>query len=148
MENRFTKCCFDFDVVGFHSVCDMQGCKGNHHPAFTVYYQKVNDEYCYCLNRKQLGQYWRCVVDNTNFLCPSRCERCKACKEMSHVFSELQDSYFFHPRTDLPNCFVDKPYQPVMWSVFNRPSSKKEFRIEIAKSIPHIGLVRDYGQTC
>ena len=69
---------------------------GNRDPAFAVFYQRANDEYCYCLNRKQLGQYWRCIVEDTNFLCSGRCERCKACKEMSHVFDELQDSYFLY----------------------------------------------------
>ena len=67
---------------------------------------------------------------------------------MSHAFVELQDSYFFIPNTKVTNKYEDKPYQPVMWHVYNRPSNKKEFRIEIAKSIPHIGLVLDYGQTC
>ena len=55
---------------------------------------------------------------------------------------------FFIPNTKVANNYEDKPYQPVMWRVYNRPSNKKEFRIEIAKSIPHIGLVLDYGQTC
>ena len=59
MENSFTKRCFDYEVVDVHSECDMQGCRGNDDPAFTVYHQKVNDEYCYGLNCKQLGQYWR-----------------------------------------------------------------------------------------
>ena len=122
--------------------------KGNHDPAFAVFYQRANNEYCYYLNRKQLGQYWRCIVEDTNFLCSSRCERCKACKEMSHVFVELQDSYFFIPNTKVANNYEDKPYQPVIWCVYNRPSNKKEFRIEIAKSIPDIGLVMDNGQTC
>ena len=45
MENRFTKCCFDFEVVGFHSECDQLNCKGND-PAFAVFYQRANDEYC------------------------------------------------------------------------------------------------------
>ena len=148
MENRFTKCCFDFEVVGCHSECNRSKCKRNHDPAFAVFYQRANNEYCYCLNCKQLGQYWRCILEDTNFLCSSRCERCKACKEMSHVFVELQDSYFFIPNTKVSNNYEDKPYQPVMWHVYNRPSNKKEFRIEIAKSIPHIGLVLDYGQTC
>ena len=69
---------------------------------------------------------------------------------MSEVFIELQDSYFFQPKTKPPNCFEDKPYQPVMWHLFNRSIDKnnKRFRIEIAKSIPHIGLVVDYGQIC
>ena len=67
---------------------------------------------------------------------------------MSHVFVELQDSYFFIPNIKVANNYEDKPYQPVMWYVYNRPSNKKEFRIEIAKSIPDIGLVMDNGQTC
>ena len=67
---------------------------------------------------------------------------------MSHVFTELQGSYFFHPRTVHPNSSEDKPYQPVLWRVFNRPINKKQFRIEVAKSISNIGLVQDYGQTC
>ena len=114
MENRFTKCSFDFEVVSFHSECDRSNCKGNQDPAFAVFYQRANNEYCYCLNRKQLGQYWRCIVEDTNFLCLSRCERCKACKEMSHVFVELQDSYFFIPNTKVANNYEDKPYQPVL----------------------------------
>ena len=60
---------------------------------------------------------------------------------MSHVFVELQDSYFFIPNTKVANNYEDKRYQPVMWHVYNRPSNTKEFRIEIAKSIPYIGLV-------
>ena len=67
---------------------------------------------------------------------------------MSHVFIELQDSYFVIPNTKVANNYEDKPYQTVMWLVYNRPSNKKESRIEIAKSIPHIDLVLDYGQTC
>ena len=130
MENRFTKCSFDFEVVSFHSECDRSSCKGNQDPAFAVFYQRANNEYCYCLNRKQLGQYWRCIVEDTNFLCLSRCERCKACKEMSHVFTELQDAYFCQPKTKPAKNYEDKSYQPVMWHVYNRPSNKKEFRME------------------
>ena len=43
---------------------------------------------------------------------------------MSHVFVELQDSYFFIPNTKVANDYEDKPYQPVMWRVYNRPSNK------------------------
>ena len=103
-----------FEVVGFDSECDQSNCKENHDPAFAVFCQRANDEYCYCLNRKQLGQYQRCIVEDTNFLCSSRCEQCKACKEMSHVFIELQDSYFVIPNTKVANNYEDKPYQTVM----------------------------------
>ena len=54
----------------------------------------------------------------------------------------------FTPNTKVVNNYEDKPDQPGMWHVHNRPSNKKEFRIEIAKSISHIGLVVDNGQTC
>ena len=77
MENRFTKCCFDFEVVGCHSECNRSKCKRNHDPAFAVFYQRANNEYCYCLNCKQLGQYWRCIVEDANYLCSSRCEDVK-----------------------------------------------------------------------
>ena len=114
MENCFTKCCFDFEVAGPHFECNQSNYRGNHDPVFAVFYQRVSDEYCYCLNRKQLGQYWRCIVKDTNCLCSSRCERCKACKEMYHVFVELQDSYFFITNTKVANNNEDKPYQPIM----------------------------------
>ena len=145
MKNCFTKCCFDYEVVGFHSECDIQGCKGNYDPAFTVYYQKVNDEYCYCLNRKQLGQYWRCVVENTNFLCPSRCERCKACKEMPHVFSKLQDSYIFFIQELSIQILLNISLINRCYGVF---LIDQVIRNNLSESIPNIGLVQDYGQIC
>ena len=62
MENLFLNCCFDFTLVGTRSDCDRRSCNGNHDPVFDLYYQRTNNEYCYCLNRNQLGQYWQCVV--------------------------------------------------------------------------------------
>ena len=109
MENRFIKFCFDFEVVGFHSERDRSNCVGNHDPGFAVFCQRANDEYCYCLSQKKLGQYWRCIVEDTNVLCSSRCERCKAFKELSHVFVELQDSSFFIPNSKVANNYEDKP---------------------------------------
>ena len=141
MENRFTKCCFDSEVVGFHFECDRLNCRGNR--AFTLYRQ--NNLYFYCLNRKQLGQYYRCIVEDCQWLCPGECKRCNVCKEMSEVFSDLQRAYFFQP-----NVSGDKPLQPVMWLIFNRNIDKnnRQFKTEIAKSIPHIGIVTNYGHTC
>ena len=77
-----------------------------------LFYHKVNNEYFYCVNREQLGQYWRCVVEDRDVFCRDRCDKCNICKEMS-VFSELQDSYFFYPRTDYANNQEDIPYQPI-----------------------------------
>ena len=53
----------------------------------------------------------------------------------------------FYPNTKVRTSFESKPYRPVKWRVY-RATNKKEFRIEIAKSIPHIGLFVNDGQTC
>ena len=95
MENRFLNCCFDFSLIGTHSECDRLSCEGNHNPVFNLYYHKVNKEWCYCLNRNQLDQYWQCVAKDRDTFCPGRCDRCGICKEMNDVFAELQDVYFF-----------------------------------------------------
>ena len=100
MTNRFEICCHDSLLIAIRSECDRLTCKGK----FTcnLFYHKVNNEYFYCVNREQLGQYWRCVVEDRDVFCPDRCDKCNICKEMS-VFSELQDSYFFYPRADYAN---------------------------------------------
>ena len=69
---------------------------------------------------------------------------------MSDVFNELQDSYFFYPKTIVANNQEEIPYQPVLWRVFNSVINKNnnKFRIEIRKSIPHRRLVLSYGKTC
>ena len=48
-----------------------------------------------CVNRQQLGVYWLCVTEDGDSFCLDRCDKCNICKEMSDVFAELQDSYFF-----------------------------------------------------
>ena len=93
-----------------------------------------------------MGQYWQCIVENSALLCPSKCEKCEVCKETSHIFTKLKDSCFFYPNTKVPASFESKPYQPVKLRIFTA-ANKKKFRIEIAKSIPHIGLVLNNGQT-
>ena len=91
---RFEKCCYDFDLVRKTSQCDRINCFANHDPQFSVYYHKNNNQSCFCLNRRQLGQYWRCIINDRDYFCPSSCEQCKVCKEVSHIFSELQNAYF------------------------------------------------------
>ena len=67
---------------------------------------------------------------------------------MSDVFTELQDSYFFYPKTSVANNHEEIPYQPVLRRVFTSVIDKnKKFRIEIGKSIPHCGLVLNHGKT-
>ena len=103
-------------------------CKRNFILMFDVYYHKVNNEYFYCLNWKQLGQYWQCLIKDRDTFCPERCEKCTICKEMTNVFTELQDSFFFYPKQSLANKVDLVPYQPVL-CVFNSVIDKKKKKI-------------------
>ena len=78
------------------------------------------------------------------------CGRCSICNKMSHIFAKLPDVYFFQPNVICRSASDEKPLQPVTWRIFNRNISKNNnsFDIEIAKSIPHIGIVTNYAKTC
>ena len=104
-------------MVGFRSECDRLSCEGNHDPVFDMHYQRTNNEYRYSMTRNQLGQYWQCVVKDRDTFCPSHCDSCTICKEMSDVYVELKDAYLFSPNT-VANNAEPKPYQPVLWRVF------------------------------
>ena len=134
MENGFEKCCFDYNFVGVTTQCDRLNCEVNHDPPFEIFFQKNNDEYCYCLGRNQLNQYWRFVTQNMKLLCPRDCRNCFACKEFLLIYTELQESYFFCANVSSSGHM--NPYQPVKWRIFTA-RNKKKFRIEIAKSIPN-----------
>ena len=88
-------------------------------------------------------------MEDRDTFCTDRYDKCKMCKEMSYVFAEFQDSYFFYPRTDAANNEEETPYQPILWRIFTSVIDKnnKRFRIEIGKSIPNRGLVLNYGKT-
>ena len=150
MENRFLNCCFNFQLVGPHFEWDRINCKGNHCPESPVYLEKSLGLHCYCFNRQQLGQYWRYIVEDCNFLCQSQCGHCSICNEMSHIFVKFHDVYFFQPNATCRSASDEKPLQPVMWRIFNRNISKNNnsFDIEIAKSIQHIGIATNYAKTC
>ena len=111
MENRYSNCFFNFEVVGLHSECDRLNCKGNHSPVFTIYREKPHGFDCYCFNRKQLGRYWRCIVEDCKFMCPSECEHCSIFRETSRIFVELQEACFFQPnlicRLHLKKCLCN-----------------------------------------
>ena len=124
MVNQFLTFCYDSVLIGTRSKRDRLQCQGNHNPVFNVFHHKVNNQYFYCLNRKQLGQYWRCVVEDRDYFCSSRCDRCSICKEMT-VFSELQGSWFFYPKTTVANNFDQIPYQSVLWCIFTSILDKK-----------------------
>ena len=101
------------------------------------------------MNRKQLGEYRRCVTEDGDSFCLDRCDKCNICKAISDVFAELQDSYFFYPNSHQANNQEEVPYQPILWKVFTSVIDKnnKKFRIEIGKSIPNLGLVLNHGKT-
>ena len=134
MKNRFLNCCFNFQLVGHHFECDRINCNGNHSPEFPIYRQKSLGLHCYCLNRQQLGQHWRGIVEDYNFSCQSQFGRCSICSEMSHIFVKLQDVYFFQPNVTC-SAYNEEPLQPVLWRIFNRNISENNncFNIEIAK---------------
>ena len=92
MENKFEKC---YDAIRSTTQCDRLNCEVNHNPAFDILFHKVNNQYCYCLYCQQLGQYWRCVVENHNLLYLRKRDKCNVCKEVSLIFTNLQESYFF-----------------------------------------------------
>ena len=144
MNYYFEKCCSNYELVSKSSQCNRITCQASHDPEFYVYFHKVNNESCYCLNRKQLRQYWCCIVQDREKLCPMSCSRCEICKEVSHIFSELKDAYFFTPKTEAIHN-TDIPFQPVLWRVF---SAKTEINIQIAKSKKSIGIITDYGEVC
>ena len=69
---------------------------------------------------------------------------------MNNVFVELQNSYFFCLKTTPGNNEELIPYQPILWHVFTNiiDKNKKQFYIQIAKSIPSYDLVSNYGKIC
>ena len=101
MENRFEFCCSDFDVVRSTSECNRLTCDGKHNPVFTILFQKSSNEYCYCLNRVQMRQYWRCVCENQKLICPKKgnifdtFNKCILCQEVSDIYEELRKTIFF-----------------------------------------------------
>ena len=150
MENGFLKYCFDSLLIGTRSECDRFRCQeGNHNPAFKLYHHKVNNEYFYWVNRDQLGQYWKCMVDDRDYICPQKCDKCAICKEMTDMFTELTYSYFSYPKTSVANNQEEIPWQPVRRRVFNSVINKNDnnFCIEIEESIPHRGFILNYGKT-
>ena len=114
MENRFERCCFDYDLIRSTTQCDRLNCEGNHNPAFDICFHKVNNECCYCLNHQQLAQYWRCYVQknviNVMFV------------KKYLLFLPAYKIVIFYPNTTLAG--AEKPYQPVKWRIFTATIKK------------------------
>ena len=65
----YQKCCFEADVIGKRVECDRLSCVGKH-AEFTLFFHKINNASFYCLNRKQLGEYWKCIMKDQEVFCP------------------------------------------------------------------------------
>ena len=141
MAYSFQKCCFDSEKIGLVKEFDRMFCILNESHNFDVFFHRNNDESFYCLNRKQLKEYWQCVQEDRKSFCPEHCDKCLVCDEHAPVFENLLDSYFFGANKD--------KHQSVLWKVFFEHGNKqRKFRIEIAKTTESEHLVLDYGSAC
>ena len=111
MSYYFQKCCFEAEVIGKRAECNRLSCDGKH-AKFTLFFHKVNNEYFYYLNRKQLEEYWKCVVKDQEVFCPQKCNNCIVCKFLTKAYDELKSAYFFSARKDMP-------YQPILWKILS-----------------------------
>ena len=100
MSHKFEFCCFDSELIGTRKECDRLSCEGKH-TEFNLFYHQNNNKTFYCLNRKGLGEYWRCVVQDQETFCSEKCNACDVRKFLARVFVCLQNSYFFNPRNDV-----------------------------------------------
>ena len=142
MPHYFQKCCFEADVIAKRTECDRLSCEGKHRE-FTVFHHKKNNEVFYCLNRKQLEEYSKCVVKDQEVFCPEKCNNCVVCKFLTGAYDVLKDAYFFSARKDMP-------YQPILWRIFTNVIDKPNkiiFRVEIGKTVKAFNLVYN-GETC
>ena len=71
------------------------------HTEFTLFFHKINNTSFYCLNRKQLEEYWKCIVKDQEVFCPEKCNKCDVCELLSKAHEELKDSWFFTPNKSL-----------------------------------------------
>ena len=94
MPYYFEKCCFDSQKIGVRNECD-----------FGLFFHRTSNEYFYCVNRKQLGKYYHCVLNDQKIFCLEKCAECSVSKLVATVFENLQDSYFFIQTNIIYNLF-------------------------------------------
>ena len=137
----FEKCCFDSQKIGLRNEFDMLSCEGKHSD-FGLFFHRTNNEYFYCLNSKQLGKYYHCVLNDQEVFCPEKCAEYAIFKLDVMVFENLQDSYFFlSKQIQFSACFVEDFF-------YENGNKSYKFRLEIAKNVEGPDLVLDYGKTC
>ena len=100
MSHFFQKCCFESQKTRTVNECNRMSCCLNRKHKFDEYFHRCKNneklsERFYCLNRKQLGEYWHCVIEDRKSFCPEKCEQSDIRKELAEVFENLQETYFF-----------------------------------------------------
>lgn len=83
------------------NVCERLGCNGKH--IFNeMSYGNLQEEVerLFFLDRKQLNEYWQCVLTEHWLICPEWCKKCRCCRELEVICEELKESWFFSPRAD------------------------------------------------
>ena len=81
MSYYFQKCCFDSEKNGVRNECDKLSCISNGKHNFGLFFHRNNDETFYCLKRKQLEEYWQCVIAEQQAFCPDKCGFCDILKK-------------------------------------------------------------------
>ena len=98
------------------------------------------ERFCF-LDRKQLNEYWQCVLTGHSLICRKWCKKCGCFKELEVIREELKESWFFSSRND-------HNYQPVLWIIFFKNENVNlNFRIEIEKIAKSDKIVDKMGRT-
>ena len=129
MSCYFKKYCFDAQEVGTRKECDRLSCDGKH-TEFALFFHEKNNQYFYCLNKKQLEEYWGCIVKDQDVFCSEKCNNCVVCKFLTNTYDELKSTYFFSARKDIP-------HKHILWQIFTDVIDKNNkiiFRIKIGKT--------------
>ena len=96
---HFMDCCFDYKKSRIIKECNLISCKGKRY--FQEHFHEDHikkSTCCYCLDRKQLEEYWQCAQIEGETPCPEHCDKCSICFGFLKIFQELQEAYFFYPR--------------------------------------------------
>ena len=93
MSYYFQKCCFNSEKNGVRNECDKLSCISNGKHNFGSFFHRNNDETFYCLKRKQLEEYWQCVIAEQQAFCPDKCCFCGICKEFDNISDFLKRSW-------------------------------------------------------
>ena len=108
-----------------------------------LYFFIKNNQYFYWLNRKQLEEFWGCIVKVQEVFCTEKCNNCVVCTFLTKAYNELKSPYFFSARKDML-------YQPILWRIFTKVNDKNNkiiFAIEIGTTVKAFNLPCN-GETC